>query len=804
MVKLLYSHISFYKTLVGVLCLVLAGFSSFAQTDNTEVILKKLTEYKEQVLHEKIFVHTDRTSYVAGEIIWFKVYCTEAANNHLLEVSKVAYVEVLDKDQQPVLQGKIALAGGTGSGSFVIPLNMRSGNFILRSYTNWMKNFDPEFYFHQNLTIINTLKAETITTDKVIDTYNAQFFPEGGNLVNGLKSKVAFQVTDNTGKGADFNGILVDQDNDTIVHFKPAKFGIGNFSFMPQKGRKYKAVVTTKGRTVTTQNLPAPLSSGFVLNIPDATPGNTLKINVSTTTGDRSGFLVIHQNQVVKTSALVRFENGNADFQVDKSSLGDGISYITLFDQNNHPVCERLYFKRPQQQLIIDAGASQQQFASRKKVTISVLSKDEGANAEPSEMSVSVFLLDSLQFRQQNIQTYLWMSSDLKGIVESPESYLDNTGVEAEAAVDNLMLTHGWRKFKWEDVLASKKPLYTFLPEYEGHLVGGKIINKYTNLPGRNVPGFLSVPGPLFHLYTALSKSDGSIYFNTSNFFGSGLIVGQTNKLSSDSFRLDISNPFSEEYSSVKAPSFNPLQISPRHLLNKSIQMQVQNVYNGEKLNRLLAPQVDTFNFYGKPGFKYMLEDYTRFPTMEEVLREYVREVNVRKRRDNFILTTVTKDELGNAIIKEPVVLLDGVPQFDNGNKITHYDPLKVQKLEGVQERYFLGPVSFDGVASFSTYNGDLEGFRLDTTSTVLDYDALQLKREFYSPAYLTSQDYSGRLPDFRSLLYWSPDIKTDNTGKKEITFYTSDLTGRYAVFLQGISKSGKPGSKVFTIDVTK
>jgi uncharacterized protein YfaS (alpha-2-macroglobulin family) len=85
-----------------------------------------------------------------------------------------------------------------------------------------------------------------------------------------------------------------------------------------------------------------------------------------------------------------------------------------------------------------------------------------------------------------------------------------------------------------------------------------------------------------------------------------------------------------------------------------------------------------------------------------------------------------------------------------------------------------------------------------------MDYDALQMKREFYSPVYQTPQELSSRMPDFRTLLYWSPDIKTDNTGKREITFYTSDLPGKYAVVLQGISKQGKVGSKVFTIDVTK
>lgn len=174
------------------------------------------------------------------------------------------------------------------------------------------------------------------------------------------------------------------------------------------------------------------------------------------------------------------------------------------------------------------------------------------------------------------------MSSDLKGIVEEPESYFNNKGVEADAAVDNLVLTHGWRRFTWENLLTNKQPLYKFLPEYEGHLLSGRIINKITEKPGRDVLGFLSVPGPLFHLYTALSGNDGSIYFNTSNFYGSRLIVGQTNRLDTDSLRLDVANPFSEDFSSLKASPFSSNQIAARQLLDKSISMQVQNAYTGK------------------------------------------------------------------------------------------------------------------------------------------------------------------------------------------------------------------------------
>lgn len=777
---------------------------TYAQSDISAAVTNQFNNYQQNNLQEKIFIHTDRSFYVAGEIIWFKAYCADASTNHLSALSKVAYIEVLDKDKQPVLQAKIALKDGTGSGSFVIPVNIHSGNFLLRSYTNWMKNFDPEFYYHQNLTIINTVKAEAGTTDKAVNKYDVQFFPEGGNLVNELKSKVAFRATDNRGKGIDFNGAIIDQDNDTMVRFRPARFGIGNFNFTPQKGRQYKALLTTKNGTIITQHLPQPLNTGFVINV-SQTPGqDAVKINIHTTASDKFAFLVIHSHQQIKTTQLLPIQNGNADFQTDINSFEDGLSSITIFNENKQPVCERLFFKKPGQQLVINAVTGNVQYGTRKKVTVNVVSEDEGARPAASDMSMAVFLLDSLPVTHQNINNYLWMNSELKGIIESPEYYFNNSGAEVNEATDNLMLTHGWRRFKWEDVLENKKPLFKFLPEYEGHIVSGKIVNKSNEKPGQRIPGFLSVPGPLFQLYTAKSSLDGSIYFNTRNFYGQRLIVGQTENLEADSFRLDISSPFSEDFASSLLPSFNNSQALSAMVLKRSINMQVQNVYAGERLNSLEKPPADTANFYGKPDVMYKLDNYTRFATMEEVLREYVREVNVRKRRDNFVLTNVTKDENGNSIIKEPVVLLDGVPQFDSGNKITHYDPLKVQKLEVIQDKYFLGPVSFDGIVSFSTYNGDLEGFRLDTASTVMDYDALQIKREFYSPVYQTTQEYSSRLPDFRSLLYWSPDIKTDNTGKKEISFYTSDVPGKYAVVVQGISKQGKAGSKVFTIEVRK
>ena len=786
-----------------VVCLGFVYTFSQAQKDFSETIQKQFNDYQQNDLQEKLFVHTDRNSYLAGENAWFKIYCVNAANNQLLDLSKVAYAEVLDKDQQPVLQAKIFLQNGTGNGSLDLPASMPSGNYIFRAYTNWMKNFDAGFYFQKIITITNTIRNETISAEKISKHFDAQFFPEGGDLVNGLRSKVAFRVTEESGKGIGFAGAIINQDNDTVVKFHPAKFGIGFFTFTPEKNKSYKAVITPDNEQPIIQNLPAVRNNGFVMTVSDDAKDNRLTLSIQANTSDAFAYLVIHSQQHINVSERVSFKNGIAESEIDKNKLGEGISHITLFNSTGEPVCERLYFKRVQKKLVIDANADNAQYTTRKKVTIDVSTKNEAGKTIAADMSMAVYLIDSIPAADEDIYSYLWLSSDLQGKAEHPEYYFTHTSSATNEALDNLMLTHGWRRFKWTDVIADKKSVLKFLPEYEGHIVSGKVVNVETSSPEQNVVAFLSVPGTYFHLYSSQSNNEGLVYFNTKDFYGSRLIVAQANAEQNSKYRIDFISPFSEDYSSFKIPSFNSPENPVSNLLQQSINMQVKSIYTDDTVYSLPAP-IDTAHFFGKPDVKYLLEDYTRFPTMEEVLREYVREINVRKRRDNFELNMVVKNEVGNPDVKNPVVLLDGVPQFDKGNKITHYSALKVKELEIIKDKYYFGPATFNGIASFTTYKGDLEGFQIDTAATIVDYDALQLKREFYSPKYETKDELSSRLPDFRNLLYWSPTLKTGENGKQQIVFYTSDQLGRYAVVLQGLSATGDAGSRVFTIGVKK
>jgi hypothetical protein len=229
-----------------------------------------------------------------------------------------------------------------------------------------------------------------------------------------------------------------------------------------------------------------------------------------------------------------------------------------------------------------------------------------------------------------------------------------------------------------------------------------------------------------------------------------------------------------------------------------NLSMQVQNSFVSEKLKQFDAPVIDSSAFFGNPDIQYLLDNYTRYSTMEEVLREYVYEVLVRRQKENFHL--IVSDVDNKIFLDDPLTLINGIPVFD-ANRVIKYDPLKIKKIDIVKRKYFYGPSIFNGILNFVTYQPD-PSILSDLKPVVLEYEGLQYQREFYSPVYETQDQISSRLPDFRNVLYWSPDIHTDAQGKAEINFFTSDLKGKYIAVLQGMNVNGRVGERSVLFEV--
>ncbi len=775
-------------------------FSNAKSQDNLNAIKSSLNQYYQNTIEEKIFVHTDKSFYLAGEIAWFKLYVVNAANNKPLTLSKVAYVEILDSSNKAIVRAKIALKDGEGNGSFYLPVNLNSGNYKFRAYTNWMKNFDVSFFFRKNITIVNMQRGLNASAMKPAHQYDFQFFPEGGNLVNNISSKVAFKGTNEHGRGIDFNGVVLD-NNDTLLSFKPQHAGMGSFTFTPLPNHIYKAFIKLSSGDVVLKALPTAYSSGYVLNVVDSADKIKAVVQSDLQAGHEV-FLFVHSGKDTKHALGSLLQDGKATFMIDKALLGDGISHITIFNEVRQPVCERLYFKKPKKELVIKLNTDQSNYTRRNDVNLNIAVGNDDQKMDSVSLSMAVYRLDSLQSNDDPaINSYLLLTDDLKGFVEDPGYYFLKNDDETKIAIDNLMLTNGWRRFKWENLLKNTKPFFAFIPEYNGAIIQAKVINTITGIPANNIETFISVPGFAPDFNSSFSDNDGLVKYELKNVYGAQEIILQPNIRRDSTYKFDYVDPFSDKFSDMAFPEFNLQQETANALREESISMQVQNIYSGKNMKVFLKPQVDSTPFYVTADASYLLDNYTRFTTIEEILREYVTLVDVRKREGRFHYD-VFNNATNQSFNSDPLVLLDGVPVFDL-NKFMLVDPLKLQKLDVLNRKYFLGNSSFNGILSWSSYKGDMADADLSNHVTTIDYDGLQMEREFYSPVYENDAELSSHIPDFRNVLSWSPHIKIATGGSQKNHFYTSDLPGKYLVMVQGISSSGIPVVATTTFSVS-
>jgi hypothetical protein len=741
-----------------------------------------------EVPAEKIYLHSPADFYVTGDLLWFKVYAMNRFNNQPGQLSALAYVEVLTTENKPVLQATIELKAGTGNGSFILPQNLSTGSYILRAYTKHIESFGPEYFHHSWITIVNPLKPATVQKNKERAPLQINFFPEGGTLVEGLENNIGYRLMLN-GHALPSRVTIVDSRNQEQAALNFNEDGYGSFVLKPERGVTYFARVTGTDSAVQ-YPLPAAVSSGTALRVTGT--GGTINVTASTTKQGINSFTVVVRESgepILQRSMMISNGAGSVSFPAD--SLKAGANTITLTDNLNQPAAKRYVFRTPSTAEKLQVSTDNSRYGKRQKISVSL--RTEGSFPSRHNLSLAVVRVDSLnEIPFGKITRDILLRSELNRAVTSDVD-LSSPTRDIEQQLDLVLLSHEVNNSK---NASNPNPV----AETEGHLIRTKIVNRKTGEPGTGVPVYLSVPGTMYQFSTAITDDDGAAEFVVKKFHGAEEVLIQTNHKNDSIYRIDVESPYSGRYLMLTPPSFVPDPALTEKLIERSIAAQVAHAYHREKLNSFTAINVsDTTAFYGAPDRRYMLDDYTRFPTMEEVMREYVPEVKLLKKQQEFSYE-VRNAPYQTFFSNEPLVLLDGVPVFDI-TKIVQYDPLKVRKMEIMTRKYYIGKVAANGIVSYATYEGNLDGFTLDPSVLVYEYKGIQLERTFYSPEYNNEEEKNSRVPDFRNLLYWNPSVNLDASGSTAKLF-TSDIPGRYAVIAEGLSSSGQPVSAVTYFDV--
>jgi len=329
----------------------------------------------------------------------------------------------------------------------------------------------------------------------------------------------------------------------------------------------------------------------------------------------------------------------------------------------------------------------------------------------------------------------------------------------------------------------------SFLPEYEGHIVTGKIINIQTGVDETLLTASIAFPTEDGNRFFVGQKSEtGDVRFFTSGISGTKEMVTVVYN-ADEKYSVDILSPFVNRYTPKQMAELYIDSAYYEQVLTRSVALQVFRYFSD---NTSGNRNISELYLNIKPTMTYLLDEYTRFTTMQEVFTEFI--IGARFRRN-----AANKQELSVYFKRGefynygtmPLVLLDGVPVLDH-DVIYNYNPLSVEQINIYYGPYIMGGYHFDGIVELLTYRRLHQDLNLDKSSQIIAYEGPQLPYRFSTPDYLEEKNRGNRMPDTRHTLLWNPDVRTNGDASIRLPFDTSDLTGEFQATVEGITKDGE------------
>ncbi|KPL13082.1 MAG: hypothetical protein AMS26_15600 [Bacteroides sp. SM23_62] len=755
---------------------------------------EKLENYYQRYPQQKAYLHLDNVAYHAGEKIWYKAYLVDARTHKADTISKNLIVELVNSFGVSTMIQLLKLDHGFAHGDFTIPDTIPEGLYQIRAYTNWMRNFGQEYFFQRDINMWNPEhslnlyrddklankrhKKQSMRKSKKIDI---QFFPEGGYLVEGLESRVGFKAVNELGLGIDIKGSILDNRKKTISPLNSEHLGMGTFIFVPEAGKKYHAEVVTANGKKYRFDLPEALGSGYVLRVLENRDKN-LRLNITSTLSDPMVMVACHIRGKVIHMGQARLANGAKTLDIPLNNVPSGILHITLFDDQREPRCERLVFIRSEDLLRIAVLKQKSEFKTREKVDITLMVMDQHDKPVAGSFSLAVSdrdLVNNAADFQSGIITDLLLSSDLAGRIEKPEYYFDENNQDADKALDNLLLTQGWRRFVWNDVM-NENNLEINYPIQKGLSVHGRITKELFDRPLKDLPVTLNVLSEFNDIFVTRTNNRGRYSFDLPDY--------------EDTIQVEITaRRKNGKKNLVIYIDDNDLPETEQIFSSYSRDMIVRgtNRFKPVPEEEIDTMQVVTKGIYHTADYVLEVTDEMRtYSTVLDMIQGRIPGVMVS---GNSVLIRGPSSLLGS---NEPLYLIDNIPV--DVSAVQSMNPMDVERIEVLKgpSAAIYGVRGANGVIAIFTIRGRF------MIKGILKFDMLgyHRPREFYSPKYGTQFD--DLVEDYRSTLYWDPNIRTDSTGLAQISFYCSDISSTFHIVVEGISTEGKIGSNEKIIQV--
>lgn len=799
-----------------ILSLISLSFITVQSDFDVKKVVDRLTSYSLKFPQEKVYVHFDKPVYSTGETIWFKGYLVDAFTNQPITLSKVVYLELLGTDNELIEEKALRVNRGGVEGDFFLPDSLDVGTYHVRAYTNWMRNFDSDYFFRHSFQVLKTQTDNP--TVEVENSIQLTFFPEGGDLVDSLTSIVGLKATDRYGKGLSVEGKVVNSRNETVTSFESDERGIGAMILIPDPTQELTAVVEYQGKNHTF-SIPAVKKQGYSLRATNTFSSDVITIGISSSGLPLKGSgIIAHKSGEVFYSAVNQSEESTFAVRLYKKDFPSGICHITFFDPSGKPQAERLvYVNYPATNAEIQLKSDKEMYETRSLAGLTLQVYDSAQKAVPSNLSISITPQNLVQYPAyyRNITNYLNLTSDLVGVVEDPAFYLEKSK-EAYRSVDLLLLTQGWRRFKWEDVLNYQDDQVPSFWAEDGIIFSGQIVDYFKrDVPRESAISFSVLDNDLGFI-TGETDEEGRFFFSGNDFYDStDMLLQAKRKLKKEGkFRDDVFIKLDKQVApAINSEVFQPIPFSlldnkEQYLAQKEKMEKADRAFNFDADATMLDavsvtgirqivndPFESPFKIYGDPTNRIIADSVMRGGPLINVYDLFARIPGVRilgSFPNQGVRIGGPKNLSGG---NDPLYLLDGINISSEAlssispSIISHVDVLKGP------DAVIYGAQGANGVIAIYTKTGmGYEGIKTPPNMGVLNvsHPGYSKVREFFTPNYDIPKDEHAK-PDIRTTLFWKPTILTGDAENESFSFYTSDQPGVFDVIIEGITVDGEP-----------
>ena len=636
---------------------------------------------------------------------------------------------------------------------------------------------DPQYTYKR------TFHLPVFTND-----FDVKFFPEGGALLSIPHQNVAFKAQGADGFSKEVEGFLFNSKGDTLTNFRSEHNGMGIFTMNPVDNETYYVTVRTNDSITKRFDLPAIEPKGISIAMSHYKQEIRYEIQkTEATEWPQKLFLLAHTRGKL---AILQPINPKRTFgKMNDSLFTEGITHFMLIDEQGNALSERLIFvpdHKPNQWQIT---ADQPTYGKREKVSLQIAAKDNEGNPVEGTFSVSITDRKSIQpdSLADNILSNLLLTSDLKGYVEDPAYYFLNQDARTLRSIDYLMMTHGWRRHKMENVLRTPSLNFTNYIE-RGQTISGRIMGFF----GANVKkGPICVLAPKYNI-TATTETDekGQFIVNTSFRDSTTFLVQARTKKGFAGVDI-LMDPPQYPVATHKAPYLNgAATFMEDYLMNTRDQYYMEGgmrVYNLKEVTVTAKRE--------RPSSKSIYTGGINTYTVEEDrLQGYGQTAfDAASRLPSVTITNGSEIHIRNN--SEPaIIVIDDIVYEDASDilkDIQVSDMSSISLLRGA-DAVILGPRASGGAVVITLK--DPRNLPARPAQGIITYTPLGYSEsvEFYHPTYDTPEKKNAQRSDFRSTVYWNPELRLDAEGKATIEYYTPDSTAPEDIIIEGVDKNGK------------